>query len=178
MTDDEKIQLIVDNFRLNMDKQSIASIRNHIRWGEIELTDKGFECAMLDVEYVGTHQRLPLAVEYCYRFMADNGSLTTLQGCPHVVQREYRVSGDLSNLEFLPQKAHSVELTWMQNLGLLRLLNVECDQVKFWASSGTDVTNSGRATEIINKYLRKGWAAMVPCARELIRAGLKGNATL
>ena len=150
--------------------------RSHLLKGYITLTPQGFDSTMW-VRYVGKHSSLPLSIGHCFEFYAQYTPLTTLQGCPRIVDNVFRLAGSpLQTLEFLPQSARYIDLSWQEDLGLLRLLTVEnCNRVNL-EGSPEDKVNATK--EIINKYLRKGWAAMVPCARELIRAGLKGNATL
>jgi hypothetical protein len=105
-------------------------------------------------------------------FLCEKNRLTSLKGAPHTVGEDFWCrENDLSSLEGLPDRiAGNLFLDYSPTLPLLRLLLIK--------GVGDFRLNDVKLQKILAKYKGKGWSAMVPCARELIRAGYKGNARL
>ena len=110
-------------------------------------------------------------------FLASDNPITSLVGGPQRVGGGYNVlHTKLQTLEGLPQDVNSVLwLPWNPHMGYLRCCLVN---VPLIAIQDDRNIRQEAIMEIINKYVGKGWAAMVPCARELIRAGFRENAKL
>jgi hypothetical protein len=110
-------------------------------------------------------------------FLAVDNKLKDLQGTPSHLFSLDMSWNYLESLQGLPLHCQKIALTWHKDLPLLRLLLVQDLRVVEFSGAGfipdRDILNN-----IINKYKGKGYAGMVPCARELIRAGLTGNARL
>ena len=112
----------------------------------------------------------------CRDFFVQENQLDTLKGGPHDVRGNYWCyNNPLTSLEGIAH--HIGEQFWCDftpDLGLLRIL----------ATGSKDFYDKDyaqrRPITIINKYLEMGggWNRMVPCAREMIRAGFRGNAKL
>jgi hypothetical protein len=108
-------------------------------------------------------------------FLATHNPITNLVGGPQEVGGGYNVRAtDLTSLEGMPLKVgKSLWLPWNPHMGYLR-----CCLVK--VGDSINIYNKGDEplAGILNKYAGKGYAAMVPCARELIKAGYKESARL
>ena len=177
-----------DTWSIDPQTGKVSSQRN------VEDTERMRSLAQLPVQWDVLTHAADFEIQY-------GSNLVTLAGSPTRVDGNYRVTQThisdlrgapsyvgigmdivdnqhLRSLEGLP--AHIVQwlyLSWQPQLPLLRILLVKglVDGVTMldeWRQEMPDISN------ILNKYRGKGWAAMVPCARELIRAGYKGNAQL
>ena len=113
------------------------------------------------------------------RFLCIETNITNLVGGPVEVHGEYvcRYNPHVTSLEGLPRLVKkSLDIPYSRDLPMLRTLLVqETTEISLWGSRERypDIVK-----DILNKYKSKGWGAMVPCARELIRAGFRGNAKL
>jgi hypothetical protein len=107
-------------------------------------------------------------------FDCSSNQLTSLQGSPCTTGSIYNCSlNPLTSLQGLPNKMIGkgmMLLPWNDTLPLLRVLLVKGIH---WLN-----IEAKECRDIMDKYLGKGYAGMVPCARELIKAGFKGNARL
>jgi hypothetical protein len=109
---------------------------------------------------------------------ADGNRLTNLVGGPSYVTSNYIVTNNpLESLEGLPHTVGGrVVLTYQADLPLLRLLLIkECKGILI---RQPDWMPYKELNSILDKYLGKGMAFVVPCARELIKHGFAGNARL
>jgi hypothetical protein len=107
-----------------------------------------------------------------WNFSCVNNNLTSLVGGPRIVGGNYRCYNNrLTSLEGLPERVGNVfEIGFMPKLPILKVLLVK--DVRSFQFLNKDLNF------IMNKYIRTGYNGMVPCARELIKAGFKGNARL
>ena len=106
--------------------------------------------------------------------------LANMVGGPRAVDYFSIMEGEIASLEGLPQRINGeggLSLPYVPNLGILRVLLVQNLQ-DFSMHEGATGEIDETLGNIMARYLRKGWAAMVPCARELIRAGFRENAKL
>ena len=113
------------------------------------------------------------------RFHASGNMLENLVGAPQQVDFLDVTSNPLNSLEGLPKYCRKLSLPYQPHIPLLRVLLVSGLQTLevlleegSWSEDQTDLQ------EILLKYAGKGWAAMVPCAREMIRMGYRENARL
>jgi hypothetical protein len=107
------------------------------------------------------------------RFNCSGTHITSLKGGPRIVGVNFRCEKNrLTSLEGLPERVGGgIFLDYKPTLPLLRLLLVQ-GVVQIILGNNADVIH------IMNKYKGTGWKGMVPCARELIKAGFKENARL
>ena len=83
----------------------------------------------------------------------------------------------LRSLEGLPTTCYEIELPWIDDLPLLRLLLVkDLYKLAFWADIHNTVHED--VAEIILRHAPQGRAGLSACATELIKAGYRGNAKL
>lgn len=132
---------------------------------------KYFDCSY---NYLHSLHHAPQKVQGTFSCVGND--LRTLEGAPQLVLGEFNCSANayLNSLEGLPDVHSTIVIPARNGLGLLRVL---------LASHTSEIKLSGNlwweeAEIILNKYRGKGWNAMVPCARELIRAGYKSIAHL
>ena len=111
-------------------------------------------------------------------FSAMDNQLTDLRGLPSEIWNLDVSYNPLMSLEGLPTKCQSITFTYNEHLPLLRLLLVQ-DLEKLDMMTGHGFSAElQKLTELLLKYAGKGWAAIVPCAREMVRLGFKENARL
>ena len=130
----------------------------------------------------------------------DDSRLTTLEGCPDVMQGSLGIEGclnlrnlkgapsscfeimadntRLTSLEGLPEEMSNMHLTWHADLGMLRLLMVRGMQTIAISHPNPDLPLVQPITDILQRYLNTGRAGVMPCAAELHKAGFGGNAKL
>jgi hypothetical protein len=106
-------------------------------------------------------------------FFCDDNKLTTLKGAPQIVGGSFCCdNNNLISLEGLPQMINeNIQLDYSPKLPLLKLLLVK-GLKRIICKMNIEIEF------IMNKYLGKGYSGMVPCARELIKAGFNENARL
>ena len=114
--------------------------------------------------------------DYVGRDLVIKGTyLTNLKGGPKTVGRDVQIYDMpfLESLEGFPSSVEGkVKLTYMPNMGLLRLLVAQ----EVWLFSD-DLRDESRAVEnILKDYVGKGKQALFDCQKELEDAGFEGNA--
>lgn len=110
-------------------------------------------------------------------FVSHN-DLTSLKGGPEHVGYIFEISElrKLTSLEGFPTDVAVCRYSWRKNLPLLRILQAR--QILL----GIDQLDSRTGTpprvslEILRKYAGQGRAGAIDCKRELVAAGLEGNA--
>lgn len=96
--------------------------------------------------------------------------LKSLKGAPDYVGGVFHCSGaTLDSLEGLPKHTGAIDMSYSEQLPLLRLLNV-----RGWIRSGNDHVDL-----ILNKYNGKqnNRSNLIACQKALIDAGFEGNAS-
>jgi hypothetical protein len=114
-------------------------------------------------------------------FISNCHNIVNLEGGPRVANELIVSESHLTSLEGLPQQLNHLDIHTSHgfNLPLLRLCLVKgLTRIVFMIEDGSYIENLTMAEHIMAKYAGKGYAAMVPCARELIRAGYKHLARL
>lgn len=130
----------------------------------------------LEIFYCPNIKDLGGTFDYVSRDLVIKGtSLTNLKGGPNTVDRDVQIYDMpyLESLEGFPSSVgRTVKLTYMPNMGLLRLLVAQ----KVWLYSD-DLPDESRAVEnILNNYAGKGKQALFDCQKDLEDAGFEGNA--
>jgi hypothetical protein len=102
--------------------------------------------------------------------------LSSLQGLANTHAHHVYVNlNPLQSLQHLPPHIPVLGLSWREDLPVLALVAQKQPTTHVtWLhpSAPPDFL------DILDKYIHKGWQWVVPCARELIKAGFKGNARL
>jgi hypothetical protein len=133
---------------------------------------------MTHCESLQTLEGSPTTVEGSYAMVHTR--IRDLKGGPTTVGIGMNITQNLQlrSLEGLPTHIGEwLNLTWNPQLPLLRILLVQGlnQGVEIF---GDELKPMRQLEKIINKYIGRGYSGMVPCARELIKAGFKGNARL
>lgn len=105
--------------------------------------------------------------------------LTSLKHAPDGMWRMTAFKNPLTSLEGLPDsldKDFSIEITYDDQLPLLRLINVGMVHIGTPGAAYLKSRPFEPVNSIINKYLGQGKPGAIKCAAELIRAGFKENA--
>ena len=136
-------------------------------WGEFEINDDDTITVRGTVEVskpiIG---HLPVKFrEVTERFLSGGRlfSMNSLEGCPTIVGEHFSLLG--SDVDSL--------------LGLLPLVNCQCDQIRVYNTHDNDSIYLGkcqRARKIVNRYVGGGPKAALAMAIELVSAGLETNA--
>ena len=139
----------------------------------IDLVDGDFTC---ESDIKSLHNS-PTQVNGTF-FIRKVTYLHNLVGGPRDVANFSIMQGKIGSLEGLPPIIHyELSLPYQTNLGILRVLLVQ--NLEDFSMHNVDTGEIDETLgNIMARYLRKGWAAMVPCARELIGAGYRGMAKL
>ena len=137
-----------------------------------------FSCGQNDLQDL-THSPTQLTGSF---FVSYNPNLQSLKGAPSYVGRDFDMQHVVPanhSLRDMPRHVGGfLRLKYDPDLGALMLCNVQGNPKLDVKYERGQVHQMLQFASIMQRYIGKGWAAMVPCARELIRAGLKGNATL
>ena len=197
-TDQDQIQRLLAKYFL---KNPIATYHIHPN-GQVSC-DGGVQVHILDLDRLpvawhkveGTFDVSSTSLrtlEGCPRiaraFDCSHTRITNLEGGPTWVAQSYTALNckELTSLQGLPQRLGPsmiappwIHLDYREDLPLLRLLTVKgLDDIKLNAGQDNNKPHARQVEQIVKRYLGKGWAAMVPCARELIRAGYRGMAKI
>jgi hypothetical protein len=121
--------------------------------------------------------------EVAQNFDMSKANAMDLEGAPHSVYGYFECDTNLrlSSLRGIPTFVEGwLILPYNPNLGLLWICNVSHARRCFIKADASILppTQLKLLNQIIGKYISRGYAGMVPFARELIRAGFKGNARL
>jgi len=125
--------------------------------------------------------KLPVMFNECgHSFNAIGAGLVSLQGCPRRVGLSFACTiNALTSLQYLPERARSMQLDYTPTLGLLRICAVQdLARLAFSAKISMYRPQAEQARLIISKYLQSGRDGIIPCAAELHKAGFGGNAKL
>ena len=153
-------------------------------WGEFEINDDDTITVRGTVEVskpiIG---HLPVKFrEVTERFLSGGRlfSMNSLEGCPTIVGEHFSLLGsDVDSLLGIPRKAQSMSFAYRPFLGLLPLVNCQCDQIRVYNTHDNDSIYLGkcqRARKIVNRYVGGGPKAALAMAIELVSAGLETNA--
>ena len=101
--------------------------------------------------------------------------LTSLEGLEQTkVNNVSARNNPIQTLEHIPSQASFVGFSYRPDLPVLRaVVQSQPPEIVFY-----DPQPPAPVKEIMERYQGRGWNWVVPCARELIRAGFKGNARL
>ena len=169
----KSVQQLPLQFHKVTDKMDISAMGLVSLVGSPPLVNSHFDCSW---NMITSLQGAPQQVGG--DFNCAGNELRTLQGAPIKVQGDFNCAANASlvSLEGLPREVHGiVSVPGRNGLGVLRTLLVQGTELINLAGN---LTYWEEAEFILNKYKSKGWAATVPCARELIRAGYKDIAKL
>lgn len=102
-------------------------------------------------------------------FNCDRNQLTHLEFGPTIVELSYLIrENPLKSLDGFPEKVSEVFFTYQPHLPLLRLL--AADKIH-------PEPDHPKLEEIFKRYAGQDKSGAIPCCVDLVRAGLKGNAS-
>jgi hypothetical protein len=188
--DANKIELVIKNFVVQSQggKPDVRVENNQIHvYGDVWLFDGSMIPILIDVVHgdfkcdapIRDLRNSPTVVTGHYS-INNLIQMDNLVGAPREVGSFALTHGVPRSLEGLPQRIHheyGLGIPYGKNLGILRVLLVKDLQV-FSMHDPHSGEVDDRLEAITNRYLNRGWGGMVPCARELIKAGYKGNAKI
>jgi hypothetical protein len=130
--------------------------------------------------YVGNNliQSLEYSPVYLNVLNVENNLLTNFEHAPEQVDKIFAFGNPLTGLQGLPDSEleYDVNITYGENLPLLRLLNAETVHIGKPEGGYARLQPFEPVNTIINKYTGQGKSGAIKCAAELVRAGFKDNA--
>lgn len=120
------------------------------------------------------------SLDYCPVYLntlnVETNRLTSFEHAPDQVHTIFAFGNPLTSLEGLPESEYHINITYREQLPLLRL--VDADSVHIGRPEGgyARLKPFEPVNSIINKYLGQGKAGALKAAAELIKAGFRDNA--